>query len=67
MTPHTMKHTYITWLLRSRVSVWDVSGLTATSVETITRVYGHHVPDDLAGAANAVSFKSAEIVPKSKK
>lgn len=63
VTPHTMKHTYITWLLRARQSVWDVAGLTNTSVETITRVYGHHVPDDLAAAANAVSFISAEIVP----
>ncbi len=67
VTPHTMKHTYITWLLRSRVSPWDVSGLTATSMATITKVYGHHVPDDLAVAANAISFKSAERVPKSKK
>jgi integrase len=64
VTPHTMKHTYITWLLQAKQSVWDVKGLTNTSVETITRVYGHHIPDELAKAANAISFKSAEIVPK---
>jgi integrase len=43
--PHTMKHTYIAWLLRSGVSASQVSGLTATSVATILRVYGHHVKE----------------------
>jgi integrase len=53
VTPHTLKHTRITWLLRAHVPVWQVSGLTATSVATITRVYGHHIPDDLKLYANA--------------
>ncbi len=51
VTPHVMKHTYISWALQNGVSVWDVSGLTATSVETITRVYGHHIASGLKEAA----------------
>lgn len=67
VTPHTMKHTYITWLLRAGVSVWDVSNLTATSAETVQKVYGHHAKDDkLKAAANALKPPSARIVPEVK-
>lgn len=66
VTPHTLKHTYITWLLRSGVSIWQVAGLTNTSAATITKVYGHHAHDDLKSAANAVLGKSAERVPNGK-
>jgi len=65
VTPHTLKHTYITWALRSGVSIWDVAGLTSTSAKTIQEVYGHHAQDQLKKAANAV--KSAELVPNSPK
>jgi integrase len=61
VTPHTLKHTYITWALRSGVSIWDVAGLTNTSPVTIQKHYGHHAQDHLTAAANAV--KSAEHVP----
>ena len=52
VTPHTLKHTAISWALKAGVSVWDVSGLTNTSVATLTRVYGHHSADRLRDAAN---------------
>jgi integrase len=53
VTPHTLKHTRITLLLRAGVPPWDVSALTGTSVATILSVYGHHVTDDrLRAAAN---------------
>lgn len=61
-SPHVLKHTFITWALQNGVSVWNVSGLTATSVATILRVYGHHVQDGLREAANAVVAKSAQRV-----
>jgi integrase len=63
VTPHTLKHTYITWLLREGVSIWDVAGLTNTSTVTISKVYGHHAQDHLKKAANALS---ARKVPESK-
>jgi integrase len=61
VTPHTLKHTYITWALRSGVSIWDVAGLTNTSPDTIEKHYGHHAKDRLKLAANSVN--SAELVP----
>jgi integrase len=52
VSPHTLKHTAITWMLHDRLTPWQVSGITATSVATILRVYGHHVQDDLREAVN---------------
>lgn len=63
VTPHTMKHTRITWLLRARVPAWQVSGLTATSLATIERVYGHHIQEDLAQAASAVRTPRTHLAP----
>jgi len=52
VSPHTLKHTCITWMLQNRLTPWQVSGLTNTSVPTLLRVYGHHVDSDLREAAN---------------
>lgn len=54
VTPHTLKHTAVTWALRV-VSPWIVSGQTATSIRTLQRVYGKHMADDLRAAAEAVA------------
>ncbi len=42
VTPHTLKHTAITWMLWSGKSIWEVSEDTGTSAKTIEEVYGHH-------------------------
>lgn len=42
VTPHTLKHTAITWMLWSGKSIWEVAEDTGTSVKTIEEVYGHH-------------------------
>jgi integrase len=54
VTPHTLKHTAVTWALRV-ASPWIVSGQTATSIRTLQRVYGKHMADDLRAAAEAVA------------
>jgi len=53
VTPHTLKHTSITWMLQEGVSTWEVAGFTGTSEETIRRTYGHHAPDYLPAARGA--------------
>lgn len=53
-TPHTLKHTAITWALQNGASVWDAAGFFATSAETIEKVYGHHSPSFQATALKAV-------------
>jgi integrase len=61
VTPHTLKHTYITWALRSgEVSVWEIAGLTATTTATIEAVYGHHVPSDLQHKTNRIAWHAQQ-------
>ncbi|MCB1341410.1 MAG: integrase [Pseudooceanicola sp.] len=54
VTPHTLKHTAITWALQGGASVWDCAGFFATSPETIERVYGHHSPNHQASVLRAI-------------
>lgn len=46
VTPHVLRHTRITLLLRGGASVWDVSALVGASPDVIHEVYGHHVADN---------------------
>jgi integrase len=55
VTPHTLKHTAITWALQKGASIWETAGYFSTSPETINRVYGHHSPDYLKGAIDALN------------
>lgn len=52
-SPHTLKHTCITWLLQDGIDPWQVAGFVHTSLETITRTYGHHCPNRLQAAKDA--------------
>ena len=54
VTPHTLKHTAITWMLQAGASVWDAAGYFGTSPDTIERVYGHHSPDFQKSAVDAL-------------
>jgi integrase len=56
VTPHTLKHTCITWGL-AKASPWDVSGVTATSLATLTTIYGKHMQGHLKQAAAAMATK----------
>lgn len=53
VTPHTLKHTSITWLLQDGVPIWEVAGFSGTSEETIRNTYGHHAPDHMPKAKRA--------------
>lgn len=55
VTPHTLRHTGITWLVQRGVPLWEVAGFAGVSVEQIERTYGHHSPDFLQTAANALN------------
>ena len=54
VTPHTLKHTAITWALQRGASIWDCAGYFGTSAETIERTYGHHSPDYQDSAVKAL-------------
>ncbi|WP_245999320.1 tyrosine-type recombinase/integrase [Paracoccus methylarcula] len=57
VTPHTLKHTAITWALQRWASIWDAAGYFSTSAETIERTYGHHSPNHQATAVKAMDMR----------
>lgn len=54
VTPHTLKHTAITWALQNGASTWHAAGFFGTSQATIEKVYGHHSPDYMHSALEAL-------------
>ena len=54
ITPHTLRHTAATWLMLSGLNLWEASGFLAMSNETLQRTYGHHHPDYMRVAAEAL-------------
>ncbi len=54
VSPHTLRHTAITWFVQREVPLWEVAGFAGATTETIERVYGHHSPDYLQRAKEAL-------------
>jgi integrase len=55
VSPHVLRHTCATWLMQKGVRLWDAAGFLGMTPETLERVYGHHHPDFLRSAAEALS------------
>ena len=51
LTPHSLRHTCVTWLLQAGVDIWEVAGFVGMSEETVRKVYGHHSPEHMKNAA----------------
>lgn len=52
VSPHTLRHTRVTWGMQAGAKPWDLAGLVGMSLEMIERVYGHHHPDFQREAAD---------------
>lgn len=50
-TPHTLKHTAITWAMQGGANLADAAGFFGTSIQTLENTYLHHHPDFQAGTA----------------
>src|SRR5262245_33721688 len=61
VSPHTLRHTCATWLMQAGVNIWDASGFTGMTVETLQRVYAHHHPDHLRDPAQALSGRPRNV------
>jgi integrase len=53
VTPHVLRHTAATWLMQARTDMWEAAGYLGMTIEMLSRRYGHHHPDHLAGAKQA--------------
>jgi integrase len=54
VSPHTLRHTAATWLMQAGVPIWEGAGFLGMSPEMLSRVYGHHHPAHMRGAAEAL-------------
>jgi integrase len=61
-SPHTLKHTAITWMLQSGADMWSVAGFTGTSLKTIESTYGHHAPEYLEAARDTAGLSRARRI-----
>jgi integrase len=62
VTPHTLRHTAATWLMQRGVPIWQAAGYLGMSSQMIERTYGHHHPDYMRGAAQAITAKQPQNV-----
>lgn len=62
VTAHTWRHSLATWLMQDGVDVWAAAGYLAMSVETLTRVYGHHHPDHSGKVHDAFSARRRQQI-----
>lgn len=56
VTPHSLKHTAITWLVQSGMELETISELTSTSVKILRGTYAHHRPDYQKALGDALSL-----------
>jgi len=61
VTPHTLRHTAATWLMQNGVDKWEAAGFLGMSIEMLDRVYGHHHPNHLKGAARAIGYRPRQV------
>jgi len=59
VTPHTLRHTAVTWMVQADVPLPMVAAYAAMSQQMVERVYGHHSPDWMRRAAEALSRQVA--------
>jgi integrase len=55
ISPHVLRHTAVTWLVMAGVPMPMVARYAAMSLQMVERRYGHHSPDWLRQAAEALS------------
>ena len=60
-TRHDMRHTAITWALQNGADIWHAAGYFGVTTEVLTRVYGHHHPDYLQSAVEAMERRPGNL------
>jgi integrase len=44
VTPHTLRHTCVTWRMLKGGKIWDVADYVGMSEDMVRKRYGHHSP-----------------------
>ncbi len=53
-TRHDLRHTAITWAMQNGIDKWAAAGFFGVGLNLLERVYGHHHPDYLRSAVEAM-------------
>src|SRR5262249_10918615 len=61
VSPHTLRHTSATWLMQAGMDTWQAAGFLAMSTETLLRTYGHHHPNYMRSAAEAIGRRPQNV------
>ena len=56
-TRHDLRHTAVTWAMQRGIDKWAAAGYFGITSEMLDRVYGHHHPDYLRSAIEAMERK----------
>ena len=59
---YALRHTAATWLMQRGVPTWQAAGYLGMSAEVLERTYGHHHPDYMRVAAQAITSKQSQNV-----
>ena len=57
-TRHDLRRTAVTWAMQNGADKWAASGFFGLSLDMLERVYGHHHPDYLKSAVEAISRRN---------
>ncbi|MGO3930818.1 tyrosine-type recombinase/integrase [Rhodopseudomonas pseudopalustris] len=61
VSPHVLRHTAATHMLRRGVPIWTVAGVLGNTVALVEKVYGHHCREGLAGGVEMISGGLLEL------
>lgn len=59
VTPHVLRHTAATWMVQRNVPPVMIAAWLGNSVQMVEKVYGHHSPQWLKLAADALSLRDS--------
>ena len=57
-TRHDLRRTAITWTMKRGADKWAAAGFLGLTLDTLERVYGHHHPDYLRSAVEAIERRT---------
>ena len=64
VTPHTLRHTAVTWAMQDGVDMWAAADYFGMTVKILETVYGHHHPGTHAEVIGAVRQRRARRLEK---
>jgi integrase len=60
VSPHVLRHTAATHMVRRGIPLWKVAKILGNSLAMVERVYAHHCPDDLREAVDTITGRAME-------